>query len=153
MDESTPGSGNPTSLKVGPVLESALYVVDLGRSIAFYQRVLGLPLASEPVARMCALRITGDQVLLLFKKGGSTQATITPYGTIPPTDGDGALHVAFSIPPSDFERWQDRLQVSGVGIESVVAWPEGGHSLYFRDPDNHLIELKTSNWYGKEIGF
>ena len=30
-------------------------------------------------------------------KGGSVQATVHPYGTIPPTDGDGFLHVAFFI--------------------------------------------------------
>ncbi len=100
---------------------------------------------------MCALTITGDQVLLLFKKGGSAQATVTPYGTIPPTDGDGSLHVAFSIQSSDFELWQDRLRASGVSIESLVNWPEGGRSIYFRDPDNHAIELKTSNWHGKEL--
>ncbi len=137
--------------RIGTVLETALYVEDLGRSIKFYQRVLGLTLASEPVDRMCALTVTTDQVLLLFKKGGSVHATITPFGTIPPTDGDGTLHVAFSIPPSDFHVWQDRLRKSGVDIESIVTWPEGGQSIYFRDPDSHAIELKTSNWHGKEL--
>ena len=100
---------------------------------------------------MCALSVTADQVLLLFRKGGSIRATATPYGTIPPTDGEGALHVTFFIPSSDFELWQDRLRRSGVEIESLVTWPEGGRSIYFRDPDNHAIELKTSNWHGKEL--
>jgi hypothetical protein len=35
-------------------------------------------------------------------------------------------------------------------VESVVNWPEGGRSMYFRDPDDHVIELKTSNWHGSE---
>jgi len=140
----------PVMPRIGPVLETALYVADLGRSVEFYKRVLGFPLASEPKDRMCALVITSDQVLLLFKKRGSVQPTVTPYGTIPPTDGDGSLHVAFWIPPSEFETWQDRLRVSGVGIESIVSWPEGGRSIYFRDPDNHVVELKTSNWHGSE---
>ena len=135
---------------IGCVLETALYVADLDRSAAFYQRVLGFPLASEPIDRLCALSITCDQVLLLFKKGGSVQPTVLPYGIIPPTDGDGSLHVAFWIPPSDFERWQDRLRASGVGVESLVNWPQGGRSIYFRDPDDHVIELKTSNWHGDE---
>ena len=137
--------------KIGTVLETALYVDDLGRSIAFYQEVLGMTLASDPVDRMCALNITADQVLLLFKKGGSVKATVTAFGTIPPTDGSGSLHVAFSIRPSDVDAWQGRLLESGVDVESVVIWPEGGRSIYFRDPDNHAIELKTSNWYGKEL--
>lgn len=139
--------------RIGCVLETALYVADLDRSAAFYQRVLGFSLASEPIDRMCALSITADQVLLLFRKGGSVRATVTPYGTIPPTDGDGSLHVAFCIPSSDFELWQDRLGRSGVDVESLVTWPEGGRSIYFRDPDNHAIELKTSNWHGKELHF
>jgi catechol 2,3-dioxygenase-like lactoylglutathione lyase family enzyme len=137
--------------RIGSVLETALYVADLDRSAAFYQRVLGFPLASEPIARMRALSVTADQVLLLFKKGGSLQPTVTPYGTIPPTDGDGFLHVAFLIPSSDFELWQDQLRRCDVDIESLVTWPGGGRSIYFRDPDNHAIELKTSNWHGTEL--
>ena len=150
MKEGSHGVRGEAAPRIGCVLETALYVADLDRSAAFYQRVLGFPLASEPIDRMCALTITADQVLLLFKKGGSVQATVTSYGTIPPTDGDGSLHVAFSISPSDFGVWQAQLRASGVGIESLVSWPEGGRSIYFRDPDNHQIELKTSNWHGKE---
>jgi catechol 2,3-dioxygenase-like lactoylglutathione lyase family enzyme len=136
--------------QIGQVLETALYVADLDRSTAFYQRVLGLPLASDPIDRLCALSLTRDQVLLLFRKGGSVRPTVTPYGTIPPTDGDGALHVAFWIPPAEFEIWQDHLGANGVPIESIVNWPDNcGRSLYFRDPDNHVIELKTSNWHGE----
>ena len=143
--------GNEATPRIGSVLETALYVADLDRSVAFYQRVLGLPLASEPIDRMCAFSLTANQVLLLFSKGASGQTQVTPYGTIPPHGGDGSLHVAFFIPSSDFELWQERLGRFGVDIESLVTWPEGGRSIYFRDPDNHAIELKTSNWHGKEL--
>jgi catechol 2,3-dioxygenase-like lactoylglutathione lyase family enzyme len=30
-----------------------------------------------------------------------------------------------------------------VNIESRVKWPRGGESIYFRDPDDHLVELVT----------
>ena len=76
---------------------------------------------------------------------------MTPFGTIPPTDGDGQLHVAFAIPEEQFDEWRVHLQERSVEVESTVKWPEGGQSLYFRDPDGHLIELKSSNWYGKEL--
>lgn len=146
--------GDMTKPRVGTVLETALYVEDLPRSIEFYGRVLGFSPASDPsYKRMCALNVTADQVLLLFKKGGSVMPTVRPYGTIPPTDGDGSLHVAFSIPPDDFEVWQEWLTEFGLDMESVVSWPEGGRSLYFRDPDDHVIELKTSNWHGKELNW
>lgn len=151
MNDDNTSLGSDATPRIGSVLETALYVADVDRSVEFYQRVIGFPLASAPIGRMCALSVTDDQVLLLFKKGGSVQPTVTPYGTIPPTDGEGSLHVAFWIPPSEFETWQHRLRASGVDIESLVNWPEGGRSIYFRDPDEHLIELKTSNWHGKEL--
>ena len=137
--------------KVGPVLETALYVANLERSVAFYRRVLGFQLASKPMSQMCVLSITPSQVLLLFRKGGSVEATVTPYGTIPPTDGDGSLHLTFFVPGPHFEIWQDRLRRLGVAVESFLTWPAGGRSIYFRDPDNHLLELKTSRWQGKEL--
>ena len=138
--------------RIGLVLETALYVADLQRSAEFYQRVLGFNPASDCSSdRMWALNVTPDQVLLLFKKGASVRATVTPLGTIPPTDGDGSLHVAFAIPKPQFDDWRIHLKKSGVDVESVVTWPEGGQSLYFRDPDSHAIELKTSNWHGNEL--
>jgi catechol 2,3-dioxygenase-like lactoylglutathione lyase family enzyme len=100
---------------------------------------------------LCTLNITPSQVLLLFRKRGSLEATVTTFGTIPPTDGDGSLHVTFFIPGSQFEIWQDHLRRARVEIESVVNWPAGGRSIYFRDPDTHAIELKTSRWRGREL--
>jgi catechol 2,3-dioxygenase-like lactoylglutathione lyase family enzyme len=140
------------STRIGGIIEGALYVEDLARSMEFYRRVLGLAPATPPLERLCAFRINDDQVLLLFTKGGTTEPIVTPFGVIPPNDGDGTLHIALSIPPADFDDWQERLRGFGVEVESVVAWPEGGRSIYFRDPDRHLIELKTSNWYGRALG-
>lgn len=137
--------------RIGPILETSLYVDDLPRSVQFYERVLGFRPTSEPAGRMCALDVSPDQVLLLFKKGASAGPTATPGGAIPPTDCDGSLHVASAIPSADFDAWRDHLEAAGVPIESTVSWPEGGRSLYFRDPDHHAIELKTSNWHGREL--
>ena len=131
------------------MIETALYVDDLNRSLEFYRGLFGFTMKMEPIERMAALDITDDQVLLLFKKGASTEATILPFGTIPPTDGDGQLHLAFGVSPSDIDAWEQRLGVLGIDIESRFDWPEGGSSLYFRDPDGHAIELKTSNWRGQ----
>ncbi|HEX5778765.1 MAG TPA: glyoxalase, partial [Xanthobacteraceae bacterium] len=31
----------------------------------------------------------------------------------------------------------------GIELESRVDWPRGGKSIYFRDPDGHLLEFAT----------
>ncbi len=139
----------PPPPRVRAVIETALYVDDLARSLEFYRGLFGFTIPMEPIDRMAVLNVTDDQVLLLFKKGTSTEAAVLPFGTIPPTDGDGRLHLAFGIRPSDIDTWERRLHDAGIDVESRVDWPEGGCSLYFRDPDDHAIELKTSNWSGR----
>ena len=76
------------------------------------------------------------QVLLFFKKGAS--------GAIqPPHDGDGELHLAFATSAIELAAWEDWLAENGVAVEEKRKWELGGQSLYFRDPDRHLIELAT----------
>ena len=66
-----------------------------------------------------------------------------PGGVLPPHDGSGQQHFAFSVPASDLQAWEQRLEENNVVIESRVTWPRGGRSIYFRDPDGHLVELIT----------
>ncbi len=127
------------------VVETALYVDDLERSGRFYEAVFGFrPLMAEE--RMRAYSVADRQVLLLFKKGGSTQPSPMHGGVIPPHDGRGTLHLAFAIPPEEVAPWQRQLEENGVALESRVHCGDDspqGDSLYFRDPDGHLIELIT----------
>jgi len=124
------------------VLETALYVEDLSRSMEFYQRLFHFEILFSD-ARACAMSVADKQVLLLFKKGASLKPHQAWGGNIPPHDGAGNLHLAFSIAAAEFESWEKWLEKNGVKIESKVKWQEGGQSLYFRDPDNHAIELTT----------
>jgi catechol 2,3-dioxygenase-like lactoylglutathione lyase family enzyme len=91
--------------------------------------------------RFCALNVTSQQVLLLFVKHASTRPIPTPGGIIPPHDGEGQTHLAFTILQEHEAAWTEHLSAHEVVIESRVAWPRGGFSLYFRDPDGHLLEL------------
>jgi len=34
-----------------------------------------------------------------------------------------------------------------VPVESVVTWPRGAQSIYFRDPDENLVELITPGFW------
>jgi catechol 2,3-dioxygenase-like lactoylglutathione lyase family enzyme len=124
------------------VLETSLYVDNLERSAEFYQRVLGFePMLSDD--RLCALKAGSQQVLLLFRKGASNAASATPGGVIPPHDGSGQSHLAFAISKEQLSAWEEELRQEGINIESRMEWPRGGRSLYFRDPDGHLVELVT----------
>jgi len=87
--------------------------------------------------------VADKQVLLLFLKGSSTIPLETTGGTVLPHDGYGQLHLAFSISASELEEWEIRLKTMNVALESKVKWQRGGTSIYFRDPDKHLLELVT----------
>ena len=130
------------------VLETVLYVDDLDRARAFYEQILGLSCIHTD-QRLRAYDVSGHGVLLLFLRGQSLHTIKLPGGTIPPHDGHGPTHVAFSIAADSLAAWEERLRVAGVAIEGRNQWPRGGHSIYFRDPDGHLLELATPGlWVG-----
>ncbi len=128
--------------QVSGVLETCLYVDDLERAVCFYEDLFGLR-KLEGDDRFCAFSVADRQILLLFHRGASTQPIPISGGTIPPHDGNGHLHLAFSIPASELSAWEKRLAAKGIAIESKIHWPRGGWSVYFRDPDQHLVELVT----------
>jgi catechol 2,3-dioxygenase-like lactoylglutathione lyase family enzyme len=122
--------------------ETSLYVDDLVRAKKFYEDVLGLRTLVED-ERFCALDVAAKYILLLFVRGGSLRETQLPGGTIPAHDGAGPLHVAFAVTSQELPRWEAHLDSNGVEILSRVSWPKGGRSIYFRDPDGHMLELLT----------
>lgn len=128
--------------KLGGVIETALYVDDLERAHAFYRDVLELDVLTSD-SRFSAFDVGGRNVLLLFKRGATLETVHLPGGTIPPHDGAGPIHVAFSITSDELAVWEKRLGSHSVAVEGRTAWPRGGHSIYFRDPDSHLLELVT----------
>ena len=127
--------------KLDRVLETALYVDDLDRAAAFYAELFELaPLYADERLRAFAV---GSSALLLFRRGASLETITMPGGTIPPHDGTGPLHVAFAIGADELAPWEERLRDHGVAVEGRTDWPRGGRSIYFRDPDGHLLELAT----------
>jgi catechol 2,3-dioxygenase-like lactoylglutathione lyase family enzyme len=123
-------------------LETALYVDDLDRAAEFYTRLFGFAVMVRD-DRLCALDVAPGNVLLLFRRGGTLQAVETGSGAIPAHDGAGPLHMAFAIAADQLAGWEQKLAADGIAVESTVRWPRGSVSLYFRDPDGHLIELAT----------
>jgi catechol 2,3-dioxygenase-like lactoylglutathione lyase family enzyme len=129
-------------MKIDGIVETALHVDDVARSAAFYEQLFGLRrLAGDD--RFCAFEVPGNAVLLLFRKGGTLEPVVIPGGVIPPHDGSGRMHFAFKVSADSLAVCERELTENGVAIESRVHWPRGGVSLYFRDPDEHLVELIT----------
>jgi catechol 2,3-dioxygenase-like lactoylglutathione lyase family enzyme len=130
------------------ILETALYVDAFERACPFYEQLLGLNSIYRD-ARLCAYDVGGHGVLLLFLRGRSFETVHLPGGTIPPHDGSGPVHIAFSVAADALTDWEARLADAKVAIEGRTKWPRGGESIYFRDPDGHLVELATPGlWPG-----
>ena len=132
----------PEPPPIGGVLETALYVDDLRRAATFYEATLGLKriFADD---RLAAFEAGPRSVLLLFRRGSTLETVTMPGGTIPPHDGHGPLHIALAIAATDLEPWEAHLASCGIAVEGRTVWPKGGTSIYFRDPDGHLVELAT----------
>lgn len=128
--------------KIDGVLETCLYVDDMAVAHAFYRRVFGFEaiIADE---RIVVLDVGPRQVLILFTRGGTLEPIPVAGSSIPPHDGSGPQHFAFAIGAEAYDDWRRHLNAVDVAIESEVVWPQGGRSLYFRDPDGHLGELAT----------
>lgn len=118
------------------VVEVALYVDQIERSVRFYRNVFGFDVIATD-ERLHALGVAGRQVLLVCQKTASAKLAAGSHYA------DGEQHVAFAVPAADFDAWRARLDAQGVSIEETRAWERGGRSVYFRDPDRHLIELVT----------
>ncbi|MGF1669452.1 MAG: FosX/FosE/FosI family fosfomycin resistance thiol transferase, partial [Balneolaceae bacterium] len=55
-------------------------------------------------------------------------------------------HIAFKVPPADFQKYVKRVKNMGVEIkESRIRVEGAAASLYFYDYDNHLFEIHTGN--------
>jgi catechol 2,3-dioxygenase-like lactoylglutathione lyase family enzyme len=130
------------------ILETVLYVAEIPRAARFYETVMQLPILHAD-DRMRTYDVNGRGTLLLFIRGGTLDPVTTPGGTIPPHDGSGPLHIAFAIEKAELAAWEDHLAAQGIAVASRIDWSRGGRSIYFRDPDDHLLELATPGlWKG-----
>jgi catechol 2,3-dioxygenase-like lactoylglutathione lyase family enzyme len=129
------------------ISETALFVKDLSRACAFYEEVMGLS-AFNRSERGCGFVVRSGHLLLLITEEKAKDPSETPGGTVPPClvesrSALGAGHVAFDVSESQMALWRNHLEGHGIELLSEVAWKPGGRSIYFRDPDGHLLELAT----------
>ena len=137
---------------VNGLLEAGLFVENLSRARDFYQQVIGLEKLRESEAG-CVFVVAKRQLLLLVSHEKARVSSKSPGGEVPPCmSGTGATlgagHIAFAVAEAELDAWRTRLDSQGVEVLSEVAWEGGGRSLYFRDPDGHLLELATPGLWG-----
>ena len=90
--------------RVTGVLETCIHVEDIARSADFYERLFGFRRLGYD-ERFCAFDVAGRDVLILFRRGGTSESVTLPGGVIPPHCGSGHLHFAFAIPAEDLRAW------------------------------------------------
>ena len=115
-----------------------LKVNDLAESIDFYTQIMGFQNDGE------------DGPFTVIRTGRQFQMQLAPWGT------PGFEHYAFSVSRSEFDAIFDRVKAAdieygptfdSVGTNSGPGRESGAMgeapTLYFNDPNKHLIEIRT----------
>jgi len=115
-----------------------LKVNDLEASLRFYVDVMGFTDAGR------------DGPFTVVRAGPDCQLQLAPWGT------QGFEHYAFAVSPAEFDAIFARIKAAGmgygpsfdsVGTDTGPGRETGAHgpgpTLYFNDPNQHLIEIRT----------
>jgi len=129
------------------IFETVLYAEDLDAAERFYHDVLGLEVVTRSEV-LRSFRCRGG-VLLVFDPRQSN----APNREVPSHGTSGVGHLAFGATPEELGLWREKLRAAHVPIEAEVKWPQGGCSIYFRDPAGNFIELAPPTLWGGGSGF
>ena len=150
----------------GGVNHLALVCRDMGRTVDFYTRILGMPLVKTIELPFglgqhfffdCG---GGDQLAFFwFPDAAEPVPGISGPGVRPDTgsltSAIGSMnHVAFSVPADKIEEYRERLISAGVACSEVANHDDSEfgisaemtdevfvRSVYFQDPDGILLEI------------
>ena len=131
------------------ILETALYTDDLDAAEAFYSGVLGLEKITRAGNRHVFYRC-GPGVLLIFNPDETEIPSTGGPLSVPPHGARGPGHLCFRAEAVELDEWRSRLEAGGVAIESDMEWPQGGRSIYFRDPSGNSLEFTEARIWGIE---
>lgn len=127
-------------MKAGPVLETVLYANDLKAAEEFYSSLLGLETVSRKEGRQVFFRC-GDSMLLIFDPCATSVSPAKDQLPVPVHGANGSGHLCFGATGDEIVAWIEKLTEAGIEIESDFVWPQGGRSIYFRDPAGNSIEF------------
>lgn len=113
-------------------------VNDIAESVAFYTEIMGFANSGT------------DGPFAVIRVSKTFQIQLAPWGT------EGSEHYAFAVSESDFNAIFSRVKTAGIGygpsFDSVGSNTGPGietgargdaPTLYFFDPNKHLIEIRT----------
>jgi len=112
-----------------------LYVTNIDRCRDFYEGKLGLKCFRHQDGRHVFFEV-GDDVLLCFVSEDTKK-----LASLPAHYGEGYMHLAFECDKEAYAEWKQLVKDQGIKIEHTEDWGDGQESFYFRDPDNHLLEV------------
>ena len=108
-------------------------VKDLYKSVDWYSKVLGLEQWESPE--------WGEVPVFMLAKNKSGIALFPAAHDNPPSANKGAPHFAFQVDQKGFE--DAKAHLSYLRVDWDFQDHDESHSIYFRDPDNYLLEITT----------
>lgn len=120
----------PAALEAATLNHASLIVSDLERSVAFYQRVFGLPVKSRQTGGVNLA--VGDAFLGIYQGGPNA----TPH----------INHFCFGLRNFDPARTVAALEAAGLPAESRER--DGVTQVYCADPDNLRVQLQDVSFCG-----
>ena len=131
-----------TKIKLNGLDHFALNVKDMKRAENFYTQVLGFPVIhrTETNAGLKHIEVdAGNVAIALFESPDldlkTTHKTMTD---------DGYLHFAFGSSYDQFDATMQALKKDGVIMDGEPRDWGKSVSVYFRDPDDHQLEINFS---------
>ena len=131
-----PPQGAPSGL-ISRYAGVAVDVSDLERAIAFYTRVLDVPVVGRS-AEGVHLRLNADQKLVLAQRDNPRVVT------------EGGVHQAYTVPADQISAIEARIDAAGGTVERYHEdrEVEHKHNRYAADPDGNRIQLVAGSSLG-----
>ena len=102
---------------------------DFERSLSFYRDLLGLEVWVQGDEQAILKTTSGQQLEIFGRDEGEKQLTASPV-------------VAFEV--EDLEAAREELRLAGIELIGEVGRWNGFAWQYFRSPEGHIFELKSS---------
>ena len=131
-----------TKIKLNGLDHLALNVTDMKRAEEFYTQTLGFPVIhrTETKAGLTHIEVdAGNIAIALFES-----PDLDLHAAHKTMTDDGYLHFAFGSTYDQFDSIMSSLKEDGVITDGEPRDWGKSVSVYFRDPDNHQLEINFS---------